>query len=235
MSRLYYVLLVGFRCVLLYMYVRCYLVWNCSPVWPTYCRGQSMHFHFIYVYRWYRIFCFCIVFVLDVFGDIGASKAVSMSVSLNILVIRFVSCPKYVNMIHLVCLRVFSFVCYWFVVVLFLFKFCSIGVYILYWSCCSVQFIVLFSVFLSFHFMGCICSLLTIKLMADILYCVGSHDVLCITKSVALGYSYMLYDRLFSVLCTVMSRKLILLFCYLFMVNCEFDWILLNSSSVWFM
>jgi hypothetical protein len=66
----------------------------------------------VYIYRWYRICCFCIVFGLDVFGEIGGSKAILVFVSLNILVIRFVSCPKYVNMIHLFCLWVFSFLCY---------------------------------------------------------------------------------------------------------------------------
>jgi hypothetical protein len=86
----------------------------------------------VYIYRCYRICCFCIIFVLNIFGEIGGSKAILVPVSLNNSVIRFVSCPKYVNMIHLFCLWVFSFVCYWFVVVFFLFKFCSVGVYILY-------------------------------------------------------------------------------------------------------
>jgi hypothetical protein len=43
-----------------------------------------------------------------------------------------------------------------------------------------------------------------------------------------------LYDRLFSVLCIVMSRKFIL-FCSFFMVNCNFGWMLLNSCNVRFM
>jgi hypothetical protein len=45
----------------------------------------------------------------------------------------------------------------------------------------------------------------------------------------------MLYERLFSFLFIVMSTKLILLFCSFSMVNCKFDWMLLNSSSVWLM
>lgn len=97
-----------------------------------------------------------------------------------------------------------------------------------------IYFIILFSVFLSFLFMGCIFSLLTIKLMADILYCVGRHDVLCIAKSVAFGLYYVLYDWLFSVIYIVISMKLILLFCSFSMVSFKFDSMLLNFSSVWF-
>lgn len=55
----------------------------------------------------YLLFLYC--FVLDAFGETGGSKAIFVSVPLNILVIRFVSYPKYVNMNHLFCLWAFSF------------------------------------------------------------------------------------------------------------------------------
>jgi hypothetical protein len=44
----------------------------------------------------------------------------------------------------------------------------------------------------------------------------------------------MLYESLLSFLCIVMLSKLILLFCYFYMVNCKFGWMLLNSYSIRF-
>jgi hypothetical protein len=46
---------------------------------------------------------------------------------------------------------------------------------------------------------------------------------------------YMLYDRLFSVLYILMSRKLILLSFSICILNCKFGWMLLNYSGVWFL
>jgi hypothetical protein len=75
-----------------------------------YYKGQSMHFSLYIPLLSYLLFlcyfgCRCLCKVLVVL------KATLVSVSLNILAICCVSCPNYVDVIYLFCLRVFSFVC----------------------------------------------------------------------------------------------------------------------------
>jgi hypothetical protein len=67
--------------------------------------------------RFWHICCFGFRYFCMVFSVL---KAILVSVSLNILAICFVLCPKYVNVIHLFCLCVFSLVWCSFVTMLFL-------------------------------------------------------------------------------------------------------------------
>jgi hypothetical protein len=82
-----------------------YLVQN---VCPMHCRGQSMHFNlymllfsYLLVLCCFGFKCFCRVLV----------RATFRSVSLNILSIFCVSCPKYVSMTHFSCFWGFDFLC----------------------------------------------------------------------------------------------------------------------------
>jgi hypothetical protein len=70
--------------------------------------------------------------------------------------------------------------------------------------------------------------------MVNILCCNEWNNILCIIVSVVVGFLHILYDKLLSVFCIVMSTKFILLFCSS-MINCRFGWMVLNSCSVRFM
>jgi hypothetical protein len=65
-------------------------------------------------------------------------------------------------------------------------------------------------------------------------YTALGDKVLCIIMVVEVSLQYMLYCTLFSVLCTKISRKFILLFISFSMVNFKLDFMSLNLFSEWF-
>jgi hypothetical protein len=150
MFRVYYVLYLG-GCVFVIFYYHTrslHLVWDDSPLWPTYCRGQSMNF-ILHT----PLFC---SFVLGVslwcwlFWRLFRCEC---PWKFSQLVVA--SCPKNVN--YIFCWWVFSLALSQFVTMLFLFSFLFYGL-IWYWFCCSVHFPILFSVFLCFS--QCVLNLL---------------------------------------------------------------------------